>query len=194
MLANEHRRFGIADALILTAGIAGGLGLLRFLDPTLTPEGIWNSFFNPKEGMSPNFAVEALAELGAMVGGPLLAAWTPACLAVQIIKPRPRWKRFRRQPGFAACILATLTSVASILVGLTCVWLFNWAPRRSGRDPYKMAYLVGLVAGSGVASSWAMMRICGVTRPQPTWTDRLGRLTGAAWVVNGVLIGTFLLQ
>jgi hypothetical protein len=37
------------------------------------------------------------------------------------------------------------------------------------------------------------MSVCGIYRPQPTWTDRLGRLTGAAWALNGILSGAYLL-
>ena len=36
------------------------------------------------------------------------------------------------------------------------------------------------------------MRLCGVCRPRPTWTDRLGRLTDAAWVAIGAMSAAYI--
>ena len=36
-------------------------------------------------------------------------------------------------------------------------------------------------------TAWATMMLSNAWRPVPTWTDRLGRLTGAAWVVVGAI-------
>jgi hypothetical protein len=48
----EHRRFAIADALILIAGLAAGLGLVRAVDLDVTLRQIWDSLVRPKEGSS----------------------------------------------------------------------------------------------------------------------------------------------
>ena len=48
MRTTDSRRFGIADGLILIAGVAAGLGSFRALAPDLTPQKIWDAFVRPK--------------------------------------------------------------------------------------------------------------------------------------------------
>ena len=64
MKTTESRRFGIADGLILIAGVAAGLGCFRVLAPDLTPQKIWDALVRPKQGWSLWYAFELIAELG----------------------------------------------------------------------------------------------------------------------------------
>ncbi len=195
MKTTESRRFGIADGLILIAGVAAGLGCFRALVPDLTPQKIWDALVRPKQGWSLWYAFELIAELGVFIGIPFLAAWTPTCLVVQFTKPRASWRRLCRQPGFIASLIATTVIVLTVAASATSVWLSIWVATSSSPERFIKVYLLGgILAGSGVLWSWVTMRLCGVCRPRPTWTDRLGRLTGAAWVAIGVLSAVFISQ
>jgi hypothetical protein len=193
MKTTESRKFGIADGLILIAGMAAGLGCFRALAPDITPEKMWDAFVRPKEGWSFWYAFALSVELGVSLGIPFLAAWTPTCLVVQLIKPRASWRRLCRQPGFIASLIATNVIVLTVAASAISVWLSIWVATSSSPDRFMKAYLLGgILTGSGVLWSWVTMRLCGVYRPRPTWTDRLGRLTGAAWVVIGAMSAFFI--
>lgn len=185
MSAEQERKFAIADGLILIAGLAAGLGFIRATAPEVSAHDIWKGLAHPPGGWSWWYAFAIILELSSVFAIPFMAVCTPACLLVQIMKPRPRWRRLRRQPGFIACLIATIVAVIAIPVASTCVWLSIW--NVSGRYDrlVVMNILGGLLTGSGVLWGWMVMWICGVYRPQPTWADRLGRLTGAAWIVLG---------
>jgi hypothetical protein len=79
----EGREFGIADGMILIAGIAAGMAMVRLQAPGVSWEQVWGTFVTPSQGWSLSYALGLFVELGVMFGIPLLAAWTPACLLVQ---------------------------------------------------------------------------------------------------------------
>src|SRR3954449_5168786 len=101
---DERRPFTIADALVLIAGVAAGLGLVsRVMTAShLTPEELWDYVVRPKAGWLLWNAFGMTLELSVILGIPFVAAWTPACLVLQVLRPRPGWRRFRRRPGFVA--------------------------------------------------------------------------------------------
>jgi hypothetical protein len=133
-------------------------------------------------------------ELAAIVAIPFVAAWTPACLLVQVTKPRPRWRRLTREPGFAACLIATAVSVSTVLIASTCNWLSLWPVLTPSSEHMNARILGGILAGSGVLWGWVTMWLCGVCRPSPTWSDRLGRFTGAVWIVLGAISAVFIIM
>jgi hypothetical protein len=189
---NDDRRFGIADGLILTAGVGAGLGLVRYIDPGVTPGRLWSVLFEPPGGWTPRYALQVSAELCVLFVTPFVAAWTPACLLVQLKRPRPR--RLRRAPGFLACLLPTLGCALTVAITWACLGTTAWKPVHPNQADYEMTQVVGgLLVGSGVLWAWATMAVCGICRARPTWTDRLGRLTGVVWVVIGMLSGGYLL-
>ena len=185
---DERRKVGIADGMILVAGIAAGLGLIRLVSPGITPEVVWGILARPSQGWSFWYAVEIVVELGTLFGIPLLVSWTPACLLIQLLKPRPRWHRLRRRPGFVVCLLPSLVGAIAVVLTAACVWLLIWTPGGASQDPYgRILLVVSTLSGSLVLSSWATMKLCGVWHARPTWVDRLGRMTGVAWVGLGMM-------
>lgn len=189
----ESRRFGIADGLILIGGVATGFGALRGLWPDLNVEAAWNAIAHPHPAWSPWYALAFTVEFGVHLGIPLLAAWTPASLIVQLIRPRPTWRRLCRQPGFVACAIATAVIGVTVAAGSTGAWILTWMGQGSSPEANTKPCLIGgIVAGAGILGSWVTMRLCRVCRPRPTWTDQLGRLTGAAWVGIGVFCTVYI--
>lgn len=187
MSDDGSRRFTIADVLILVAGVALGLGLVRAIAPDLTLRGVWEAIANPREGWSVWYAFVFTLDFGSLLVSPFVAGWTPACLLLQVVGPRPPWRRLRRRPGFIACLIATIT----IAAGFIAVAVYSGSSLGAGREP-PARYLIVLIPGSilggcGVLWGWATMRLCGACRPSPTWRDRLGCFTGALWVVMGAI-------
>ena len=186
MTTGDSRAFGIADGLILIAGVAVGLASLRVVAPELNPQMIWDTLVRPRVPWSPAYAFELLMELGVYLAIPFLAAWTPTCLVVQLIRPRPLWRQLCRRPGFVACLIASTVIAVTVVAALLDVWLSNRGALNPLEPLIRELLLGGTLAGSGVLWCWVTMRLCGVCRPRATWPDRLGRLTGAAWVALGV--------
>src|SRR5262245_60560959 len=123
---NRPRRFSIGDVLILIAGLAAGLALVRATSPELTPGQLRDAFLSPRGGWTPWHAFGLTLELGTIFLIPFVAAWTPACLLLQLSRPRPPWRRLRRQPGFVACLIAAAFSIATVAIAAlllaTSVW------------------------------------------------------------------------
>jgi hypothetical protein len=75
----------------------------------------------------------------------------------------------------------------ALAVGLACLPSASWQIKKSSEGCLKVLLVGGTLAGSGVLWSWVTMRLCGVCRPIPAWTDRLGRLTGTVWIALGTV-------
>jgi hypothetical protein len=195
MSAEDSRRFGIADGLIVIAGAAAGLGVLRSLAPGISPQRIWNAFVRPTQSWSLEYASALIAEVGIFLGIPFLVGWSPSLLIMQVVRRRSPWRRLRRQPGFVASLIATAAIALSVCTTSAAVWLSIPVPRRFATDfSFAQPCVVGgVLAGSGVLSSWSTMWLFRVWRPRRTWTDRLGRLTGATWILVGAMSAVFLL-
>lgn len=186
------RGFGIGDGLILIAGVAASLALCKALMGDITPQKLWDAFVRPTPGWSLDYAFKLTCELGVMVGIPLLAAWAPTCLILQLRKPRAPWRRLRRQPGFIACAIATtsLILIVGMSLGSACLGIRT----NGGPEFLPDIIMCGLAGGSGVLASWTTLMLSGVCRRMPSWTDRLGRVVGAAWIGLGVLSTFYVLM
>jgi hypothetical protein len=183
----QPRRFSIGDALILIAGLAAGLALVRATSPEYSPGQLREVLLSPRGGWTPWHAFGLTLELGVILFIPFVVGWTPACLLLQLARPRPPWRRLRRRPGFVACLIATAFVIATLAVAAVLLATGIWEARPSS-DRYFLAHVLGgLLAGAGVATGWSTMKLCGACRPAPTWPDRLGRLTGAVWVAVGAM-------
>jgi hypothetical protein len=193
MNAHERRRFTIIDGLVLIAGLATGLGLVRGMNPDLTPGEVWDALARPDEGWSLRYALLLTLDLGVILYIPFAAGWTPACLLLQLLRPRPRWRRLRRQPGFVSCLIATVVVAVTVAVALAGLAMSAWGVQAFDGDHPEPRLLCGFLAGSGALWGWVTMGLCGACRPSPTWTDRLGRLTGAVWIALGAISALYVL-
>lgn len=189
MPPSEYRRpIALSDGLIVIAGFAVGLALLKAAIPKdLSIAQFCNAIISPSDGWSPWHAYALTLELGTFFAIPFLAGWTPACLVLQLTGPRPPWRRLRRQPGLVACLIVTaVVLAATMIVVMLAACGISQLPS-SDDDFLKPFVLGGAVAGAGVLSSWATMRLYGACRPTTVWTDRLGRLTGMIWIGLGAI-------
>lgn len=176
MASATSRRFTLADAMFLVAAAALGTLLVRETNPGF---GAVVSHVNhdPAPGMQALLAIEAILRAAA----PFLAVWTPALLLLRLRQPRPRLNRLARQPGAAACAVATLAIV------VVAVWTLTlWAAR-------SRFMLVGDLQGVflscfsyvsfAVVGGWSVLALGGRWRSEASWIDRGGRATGVAWIV-----------
>lgn len=105
-----HRRFTIADGMVLIAASAFGMLLARAVLPGLQSltAAIRSTLGS---GLGP-FQISHwwAQELGSCLVVPLMLA----TIALRLRGPRPPWRRVAVQPGFAAC----LACAASLVPGL----------------------------------------------------------------------------
>lgn len=126
MNAEAHRKLGIADALVVVAGVAASLGLVRLLLPSSRLTGFLAELDLPWSFSTPGHVLGLTLEASTFLGVPALTAWTPACLLLQLMKPRPRWRRLRRGPGFVACLIACSLVVVTLLGAWICSRYSLW--------------------------------------------------------------------
>src|SRR5262249_22955774 len=126
----EHRKLSIADVLILIAGIAAGMALVRVSNPGITQRQFRTAVLEPPGGWTFVAAFELVLEISVLFVIPFVAAWTPACLLVQVTGSR--WRRLRRRPGFVACLIASTVTLATVGVSVALIAASVWDTSTSG--------------------------------------------------------------
>lgn len=175
------RRFTLIDAMILVAASAVAFVIVRpIITGPLRDQPRWAGY------------------LAAVMG--VLVTWTPTVLALRLRRPRPRFRRLSRQPGFAAGLAGTsIVALGILAVGLLA--LVRVARRgmavRAGmrlRPPDPSWWLgvvlhFGAVVGPAVIGAWLLLTLSGRRRPSGGWLDLLGRGLGVAWIILFVING-----
>jgi hypothetical protein len=181
------RRFTLADALILIAGLAivlsMGTHLLRFsaesfvgIFHTIAANRVdlWESW--PRFWRALREPVITTIWYGSQFFGTMLFGMTPIFFVLRLRRPRPRWRALLVQPGMVAG-LAMVFGLFWVL-GLVQIMLPNRLDSIHGP---------GLVIGGTVAAFWLILLLCRKWNAEQGWVDRLGRILGA------MAIGTSLL-
>jgi hypothetical protein len=165
------RRFRVIDAILLVATLALAMGIHR---------AYWASFgFDPME--KGRFPATLASEL---IGVTTLYSLTIAAMLVlvQCLPPRRPRVELANLPGFMACL--TLLCVAAAVAALSpLIEHVEW----KGATPQKFLAVRAVarcftVGGVAVAACWVSLAFGGNSKPEPKWTDRLGRAVGA-WVI-----------
>jgi hypothetical protein len=185
------RRFTLLDGMILVGSIALGLAPLRWRGD-YGGDGVWEGL---KWTVS-NFAWNAsyfdhvIPDIVFLVM-PL----TLGMLVLRLRKPRPRWRRLVRQPGFLASLALVLGWVVAGAMTLVDVFWsgisFDKTPTASDLWWYWMhddfAIAGPLLAGFAVVVAWSTQFLVGRWCPEPSWIDRLGRIIGVCWIALALL-------
>jgi hypothetical protein len=157
------RRLTLADGLILIAAVAVGLAIGRI------PQNVNGS------DDSPSLIVTGLmsiywASLMVMV----------ALIPLRLMKPRPPWRRVRRQPGFIACVAVAFGLVHTALYFL----MFRFRQPTIWANINVLSLIASPSLGSMIISAWFVLAVSGPWRPEPSWIDRSGRVLAVAWIVR----------
>jgi hypothetical protein len=183
-----RRGFGIADGLVLVAATAAGLGLGRALEPDLPLWAVWGIVLRrPAAGWSFAEAVAKCRDFAAFVAAPSLAAWTVGAFVLHLRRPRPRGRLRVRRPGWMACLAASAVILIAAVLALWIGWTSGFARLTRGGRLLVLVVFGATYAGAAVFWTWAAMAVSGRWRPSPSWTDRLGRVLGVAWILLGLI-------
>jgi hypothetical protein len=171
-----ERRFHLLDGMVLI--VATGLGLAR-VGP------LFHLAMSPEASISgPGFS-EAIVRVWAwsLLCVPCLATWSIALVLLGLRRPRPWVKLLARQPGWLACL------GASLILIVTGAWVMAQfvlnAPYAGNWEMNLYAFVQIPVApmGGAVAGSWLTLALSGRWRPQTSWIDRAGRVLGTLWIL-----------
>jgi hypothetical protein len=119
---------------------------------------------------------------------PCLAVWSMAVLVVTLRGPRPSLRRLSRRPGFVAVLTVSLVVVTGLPIGIMSdlairaaqgIELQSFDPGIAGL--YQLGNLPPRIT-TAVTVAWLVQAMTRRWRPDPGWPDRLGRLTGFAWI------------
>ncbi len=172
-----RRRFTVLDAMILTGAIA--IGCWAELQNL-----VW--LLNPDDP-EPWLFWTIRARRFFVRTAPFASVVTMALLFLRLLRPRPSASRLARQPGFVACLAASLV----LFVGGSMT--FSGVSRNAAlpwRGLFFSDYFIYLLqpferaeVGFAVAASWLVQVVGRRWRPEPSWIDRCGRAMGAYWIM-----------
>jgi hypothetical protein len=137
----------------------------------------------------------------------LLAPPTLALLLARIRTPRPPLARCFRQPGTAACAVASIVLVLEVVnqyLNLTIrigmprlvLDLWDWGANEATEfaSPHRFGALavgLGEMPGLAVAGAYLALWASGLWRPAQTWIDRAGRALGWFWILAALILIVF---
>src|SRR4051794_32475455 len=172
-----RRRLTLLDLLILIAATAAGLSLVR-----ISLSGIAARPLARGAGALTTSYITAAQTYASC----LLAAWSPALLALSLRGPRRAFRRVAREPGFIACAAAT----AGVAALYSTVCLTQFAMGKLSLEPASLSRIMGTFAHHAplmVAGAWLSLALGSRWRTESNWTGWAGRALGVGW------IGLFLL-
>ena len=183
------RRFNLGDVAIVVAAVGVGCGLTRqsWLD---LAAGGWT--YLPRN--SSRWSGDRVPALWFQIAGTAWAVATFAVLGMRLRRPRPRWRRLMRQPGWVACLAAAIAVVAvagfvqarvttvRIAIATAGIGGGDVIVRGDARFEILAAHLVP-AGGLSVLVAWALLRADGRWAAERSWIDRAGRLIGVGWLL-----------
>jgi hypothetical protein len=193
------RKFVLSDAIILITATAVGYSVFRAY------YGVTWVYWGPPFGFATRFLGWVNGLWSCLVlASPFAMAWTLAILALRLRRPRPRWRRLVRQPGFIAGLMAAIVLAIRLAGFATMYWRVHNDPGlavpaiRLGRPKgcivagnmgllaFDTDHFLGTLAmiGLAVASTWMLMLLGGRWRPERSWIDRAGRALGWFWIAT----------
>jgi hypothetical protein len=111
-----------------------------------------------------------------------LVPWTPTVVILRLRRPRPRLRALLIQPGMVACAVATL---AIAIVALWAVPLLARGSIYVRRENLFSTFSPQV--SFAVIGAWFAVAVSGRWRPERSWIDRAGRITGIVWIAVTVV-------
>jgi hypothetical protein len=109
--------------------------------------------------------------------------WSIAGLLLRLRQPRPGLGSLMRQPGFVASCAVAVVAAFLVLPFLTAWALNGPTDAFTPWDHLTFDWENSTAVGLAVTTAWVVTALGGNWRPEREWTDRLGRVLGAYWVV-----------
>ena len=186
------RRFTLADALILIAGLALvlsmgahllGLSAASLLDACIGSSlhvGVnWEGW--PRLWREIRKPVIDTIWYGSQFAGTLLFGMTPIFFILRLKRPRPPLRALVVQPG----MVAGLAMVFGLFWVMGLVHIVFPERLDSISGPW-------IAAGGTVATAWLMLCLCRRWKAEAGWVDGIGRLLGAIAIGNRGYQGLFI--
>ncbi len=167
----KHRRFTLADAMILVASSAVGIALLRTASVSVP---VSNSY-------------PAIETLYASAWLPCL--WSVAIVLIRLRGPCPGRRRLARRPGWMACLGALVGAMILVVEngGSFVVHRIRGSLPVPFLTPGSWVWMTtrGLWAGPGlmVVAVWMTLAVGGRWRTERAWDERVGLALGAYWIL-----------
>lgn len=169
----RRRRITLADLLILIVAVAVGLALAR-----TTIEGL--------RSQAPSRSGTARIKMYYIRGGQDLSACflVPLGAALLVIGrrgPGSTCRRFAREPGRLACLVATAGCAHYAALSSAQVAMGRLPLTPANVDRIMFAFAAD--AAQWVAGAWLALALGRRWRPERDWVGRCGRALGVAWIV-----------
>jgi hypothetical protein len=201
------RHFTALDAILVLGAFLAGAAWSFESQPLITHLagehvtrrfGEWRFVFSPFDRcfMIVRWSLPALAAL--------LAPPTLAILIARLRTPRPPLARCFRQPGAAACAVASIFLVLemvnhylnlTIRIGMPRLMqdLHDWGAHEttefaSAHGFGAPAVGLGKTPGLAVAGAYLALWASGLRRPESSWIDRVGRALGWFWILAALIL------
>jgi len=177
-----RRKFQLVDLMVLVLLFAGLFTWYR----TVLKYGTWDLWYDLS--LHAKNAVVLAYLIPALLVGSLALSW------FWLQQPRPRWRKRISYPGFAATLLTSLMFLAQI-VFFALSELLSLLPIdhrelevRPHTTHWDLRWFLGSLSvfadtGLLVLGGWVLLRLAGLWHAQAIWSDRLGRLLGAGWII-----------
>jgi len=175
--------------MVMIAATAVGLLPLRYLyNVSLAGSGL--------EDWSP-YSVYGFAMAVSMLLTPMVFTWSAALWILRLRRPRPKLWQVYRQPGMTACSavlvvtsfffikLTFLVGYAHLAEGIPLGDLTDWSVL-----PVTWFHYLDSI-GISVLAVWMVLWLGKLCRPEPSWIDRTGRVTGSYCILCGLLFGWY---
>lgn len=168
-------RFTILDAMFLVVAVGVGFGIIRIVgDDPFNRDIRWRI-------VRGSWAIA------------LPVTWGLAALRLTR-SHLPRRRRFR-PPGTAACLAVVVASSCMLVFWAhNIVRLLQFSSSRAdwfAPTFWRMAFdriLDPMPLAASVAATWVLMIVGGRWCPEPSWSDRMGRVTATFWLAAGLAI------
>jgi hypothetical protein len=166
----SHRRFTLADGMILVAATAVGLAMARAYDPRFSAPG------------PPGFLKLGWGEPACVV-----AALALALILLRARRPQPRLRHMLLRPGMAACCALAAAVTVAIVFDVTHFVLHPSALNAAQVLFNSIWYSAAGKIPWAVGGAWLTLTILGRWRPATSWLERAGRGVGLYWCLYPLL-------